>query len=203
AGTPRDQRPRAGRHRRGEVFSPAPNKEQTKKQQSAAADTENTVSRDMNEARRNGFFAGLFKQMDADGDGKLYLKEVLAYFRKQKEWRDKANACCCSLSVSDQGRGLFDLLDRDGDGRLSLREMREAVKPIGKLDRNGDGMIESSEIPRRYQLGARRGATGGGGGGRQVIAISSFARPARALPQRGEGPLWFRKMDRNRDGDVS
>ena len=196
-----DLRLEGGGNRDGIRFFPMT--EQFYKMQFAAADQDNNGYLDRNEARRNGFFSSLFKQMDADGDGKLYLKEVLAYVKKQKALQEKASACCVSLSVSDQGRGLFDLLDKDGDGRLSVREMREAVKLIDRLDRNGDGLIESSEIPRRYQLGARRGASGGGNT-RGAFAISTMEAPSGPpLRARNEGPLWFRKMDRNRDGDVS
>src|SRR5919201_1421869 len=97
------------------------------------ADQNNNGSLDMNGARRSPFGA-LFKAMDADGDGKLYLKEVLAYFEKQKTLQDRAQGACVTVSIADQGKGLFDLLDKNGDGRLSVREMREAVKLIDKLD---------------------------------------------------------------------
>jgi Ca2+-binding EF-hand superfamily protein len=172
------------------------------KMQFAAADADNNGYLDMNEARRNGFFASNFKAMDADGDGKLYLKEVLAFLRSRKELRDRANASCASLTFADQGRGLFDLLDVDGDGRLSVREMRQAAERLLKLDRDGDGCLSLSEIPRRYQLGAQKGPTGGNNFG-GVVAFTTAGRMAGPLQERKEGPLWFRKMDRNRDGDVS
>jgi Ca2+-binding EF-hand superfamily protein len=179
-----------------------PDSEQFYKMQFNAADQDNNGYLDMNEARRS-VFGGLFKQMDADGDGKLYLKEVLAFVRKQKVLKEKASACCLSLSVSDQGRGLFDLLDTNGDGRLSVREMRNAVKLLDRLDRNGDGTIDRSEIPRRYAAEARRGPSGGGGG-RGAFVVAYGAPPMiRRAPPRQAGPLWFHKMDRNGDGDVS
>ena len=172
------------------------------KMQFAAADGDNNGYLDMNEARRNGFFASNFKAMDADGDGKLYLKEVLAWVRSRKELRDKVKASCATLSFNDQGRGLFDLLDTDGDGRLSVREMRQAAKLLLKLDRDGDGCLSPSEIPRRYQLGAQRG-TGGGDGIGGVAVFTAWGTRVAPQPERAAGPLWFRKMDRNRDGDVS
>ena len=178
-----------------------PDTEQFYKMQFSAIDKDNNGYLDANEARRS-FFGSLFKLMDADGDGKLYLKEVLAYVRMQKVLKEKASACCLTLSVSDQGRGLFDLLDTNGDGRLSVREMRNAIKLIDRLDRNGDGKIDRGEIPRRYALDARRGPADGGS---QVFAITTaFGAPSRpSAPQPQKGPLWFRKMDRNGDGDVS
>jgi len=187
----------------GIMVAPPINNNSFYKMQFSAADQDNNGYLDMNEARRSPFGA-LFKAMDADGDGKLYLKEVLAYFEKQKALQDRAQAACVTVSIADQGKGLFDLLDKDGDGRLSVREMRDAVKLIDKLDQNGDGMLEASEIPRRYTVSARRGPAGGGNsfGGFTPVSLygGGMSRPA---AQRTAGPVWFRKMDRNRDGDVS
>src|SRR5436305_3590376 len=109
--------------------------------------------------------------MDADGDGKLHLKEVLAYLAARKELREKASGVCVTLTLSDQGKGLFDFLDADGDGRLSLREMRNAVSLLEKLDRDGDGAISPGEIPRRYLLSARRGSATEGFGGPRTVAV--------------------------------
>ncbi len=173
------------------------------KMQFAAADQDGNGYLDMAEARRSGTFAANFKAMDADGDGKLYLKEVQAWFKARKELRDRVSVSCVTLSLADQGRGLFDLLDADGDGRLSVREMRQAAERLLKLDRDGDGCLSASEVPRRFQVGARRGASLGSGIFPPAVAIAApFGRGGPA-PERREGPLWFRKMDRNRDGDVS
>src|SRR5262249_596071 len=132
------------------------------KMQFSNADQDNNGYLDMNEARRSPFGA-LFKAMDADGDGKLYLKEVLAYFENHKALQHRPQEACVTMSIADQGKGLFDLMDKNSDGRLSVREMREAVKLIDKLDQNGDGMLEPGEIPRRYVVSARRGSAGGAG----------------------------------------
>jgi Ca2+-binding EF-hand superfamily protein len=201
-----DLRINGGGPRQGIVISPAQfDRNGFYKMQFEAADQDKNGYLDMNEARRNPYFGPLFKVMDADGDGKLYLKEVLAYFEKQRVLQDRAQAACVTMSIADQGKGLFDLLDRDGDGRLSVREMRDAVKLIDKLDQNGDGMLEPSEIPRRYTVSARRGPSGGGGNGYAFapVAVYGGGMGRRPVAERNAGPLWFRKMDRNRDGDVS
>jgi Ca2+-binding EF-hand superfamily protein len=173
------------------------------KRRFSAADGDNNGYLDMNEAGRNRFFRSLFKAMDADGDGMLYLKEVLAYFEKQEALQDRAQKSCITMSLADQGKGLFDLLDRNGDGRLSVRELRDAVKQVRHLDLNKDGKIESSEIPRRFSLTARQGPSGGGGGFGAVVALGYGGGRPQRVPELTAGPLWFRKMDRNRDGDVS
>ena len=100
------------------------------------------------------------------------------------------------------------MLDTDGDGRLSVREMRNAVKLLAELDRDGDGMISRIEIPRCSQATFRMGPAGNGVSRRQGYAVfadvtGSFSggTPQPSKPPRG--PEWFRKMDRNGDGDVS
>ena len=98
------------------------------------------------------------------------------------------------------------MLDTDGDGRLSVREMRNAVKLLADLDRDGDGMISRTEIPRctrRRSAWARRS---GQQINRQVVVFdAATGRQVRNLARRKppRGPEWFRKMDRNGDGDVS
>jgi Ca2+-binding EF-hand superfamily protein len=173
------------------------------KMQFSTADTDNNGYLDMKEARRS-VFGGSFKATDADGDGKLYLKEVLAYTARRKELSAKARACCVTMALSDQGRGLFEMIDTDGDGRLSVREMRDAIKLVKKLDQNGDASLSLGEIPRRMLLAARMGPSGTVGGfGGVFIIQTTFQGTEPAVPEKKDGPVWFRKMDRNRDGDVS
>ena len=141
--------------------------------------------------------------MDRRGAGKVSLKDVLAYLDKIEDLRERAQASCVSLTVGDQGRGLFDLLDTNHDGRLGLREMRQAPQVLGQLDRAGRGYITREDVPRQYQFDVRLGQAGGG----PVIANAAILllgqRPPPPPPPTTRGPRWFRKMDRNRDGDVS
>lgn len=180
---------------------PVANEDALLKMQFAAVDTDGNGYLDETEARR-GPFNMSFKAMDADGDGKLYLKEMLAWFAARKELRDKANAVCVTLALSDQGKGVFDLLDTDRDGRLSVRELRNAPRLLRELDHDEDGALSVGEVPRRFQVGARRGPANSGFGDR-VVAFAGRPGVARPAPTPTRGPLWFRKMDRNRDGDVS
>jgi Ca2+-binding EF-hand superfamily protein len=168
-----------------------------------AADRDNNGYLDKTEAEQNLQFRSLFRIMDRDGDGKLFEKEVMAYLDKMKELQEDAVQSCASLAVKDQGRGLFDMVDADSDGRLSLRELRQVVKLVDQLDRDGDGAISSGEIPHKYRAEVRRGPAASNQFAPGAVTISKMGVTQPSLPERANGPRWFRKMDRNHDGDVS
>jgi Ca2+-binding EF-hand superfamily protein len=171
------------------------------KRQFQALDTDNNGYIDRKEAQRNGFFSNLFIYIDADGDGKIFEKELLAYVDKIQDLQAKARASIAALEISDQDQGLFDLFDTNRDGRLSVRELRNAVQLVDSLDTDGDDQVSRNEIPRNYLLRLHEGALGN----RQPVRFAGnlrFGGQVR-IPEPTAGPLWFRKMDRNRDGDVS
>jgi Ca2+-binding EF-hand superfamily protein len=167
------------------------------------ADTDKNGYLDEAEARQSPFRT-LFKVMDRDGDGKLYEKEVVAYFDAMKALSDGAMASMVSLQVSDHGKGLFDMLDTDGDGRLSQRELRQLPKLVGALASKPDGSVSRAEVPRSYRATFQQGSANAPSGPRKfVVALNGGMAQRVPVPVRTAGPLWFRKMDRNRDGDVS
>jgi Ca2+-binding EF-hand superfamily protein len=169
------------------------------------ADTDGNGILDANEIQRSRQFRGLVRLVDRNGDGQISEAELLAYLDHQLELQKRARAGCVTLEISDQSRGLFDLLDTNRDGRLSIREMRQAPKLLAQFDRTGKGHLTREDVPRSYRIEVRRGplSQGGLGGINAVVEryLTPYARSEPELPQRG--PLWFRKMDRNRDGDVS
>jgi Ca2+-binding EF-hand superfamily protein len=140
----------------------------------------------------------LLRLADRNGDGKISEKEFLDF----AEWRDRLNAQTTFFVLEDRGRRLFAHFDLDGDGRLSQRELKTAwarARPWG-LDRTG--ALRPDRVPHQYRITLSHGYL-------QPLGRSSagFAPPVvvpGALPPlERRGPLWFRKMDRNRDGDVS
>jgi Ca2+-binding EF-hand superfamily protein len=168
------------------------------------ADKDKNGYLDAKEAKGNRFLNGLFKTIDRDGDGKLTEKEMLAYFDKVQEIQKRAATGCATLVLRDQSRGLFDLLDANRDGKLSVREMRQAVKLLTSLDRQGKGYISRDDIPKSYQMTLRRGpAESDGFEQQQARVVNRLFNRSSEEPQSTRGPAWFRKMDRNRDGDVS
>ncbi len=164
------------------------------------ADKDNNGYLDEKEAR-SSTFARSFKMMDRDGDGKLYEKEVLAFFETVEDFQTRTAVSCVSLTFADGGHGLFDLFDADRDGRLSLREINAMVRLVDELDRDGDGAISQAEIPHSYLFRFDQGT--GGEGNNPFAIFEALGMNSGPLPARGHGPLWFQKMDRNRDGDVS
>jgi Ca2+-binding EF-hand superfamily protein len=146
------------------------------------------------EAQGTDFLRGLFALADRDNDGKLTLKELNAFF----EAIDAGNSAFATLTVADHGAGLFELLDANRDGRLGLRELRTGWDRIAPWAKATPGMIGHEEIPRQYQLTVRQGPPTDG----RRAFVTQMNLPPRA-GNTGRGPVWFRKMDRNGDGDVS
>jgi Ca2+-binding EF-hand superfamily protein len=139
-------------------------------------------------------FVALLRLADRDGDNRLSRKEVADYLEVQEKFPFRVSY----LTVVDRGPSLFEFLDADHDGRLSPRELRTAWQRLSLWDRDGKQRVTRQQVPRQFQL------------------ILSYGRPRSTLPasgprfadlpmlrDRSRGPLWFRKMDRNGDGDVS
>jgi Ca2+-binding EF-hand superfamily protein len=136
------------------------------------------------------FLRSILQLADRDDDGRLTKAELDAYLGLVQ----KAAGSQTTLTLTDRGRGLFQILDANGDGQLGIRELRTAWERLAPYA-DGDGYISRAEIPRQYQLTVSQGAPALNPNF-QAGVTPRAARPAR-------GPLWFRKMDRNGDGDVS
>src|SRR5262249_55420118 len=91
------------------------------------------------------------------------------------------------------------------DGRLSVREMRGAVALLERFDVEKRGYLTRADIPKSYRLSIRRGPAGSNSDDYSAVfaAIYGGGAKAESYATPTAGPLWFRKMDTNRDGDVS
>jgi Ca2+-binding EF-hand superfamily protein len=148
------------------------------------------------EVQRREPFQSLFRLMDQSGDGQLSKAEMhtaLALFE------DLARGLAM-LQVADRGVVLFGNLDTDADGRLGLRELQAASERLATFDRNGDGQVVAFEIPHRFEWTLSRPTITPGFVFPAVKLATSASRRGPATPQ---APGWFRKMDRNGDGDLS
>jgi Ca2+-binding EF-hand superfamily protein len=142
------------------------------------------------------FQRGLFEAIDTDGDDKIFWPEMERYVRSRAE----AAATRCDIVLHDLGHGFFEALDRNHDGRIGLREIRAAPETLRALRRPGQVVLRPTDPPRRLHLEVIRGSFqlfGTGGMGESTVPRTV------ALPRTPVGPIWFQRMDRNNDGDVS
>jgi Ca2+-binding EF-hand superfamily protein len=142
-----------------------------------------------------GAFTGLFAALDRDGDGRLYPDEAREFVTRQAELA-RARV---TLTATDHGRAIFGVVDQDRDRRLGAREVMRTVARVSTWDADKDGRVAVEEIPYHYQLWIARGRLVG-------LDDSQTASGAPSTPDSGHpgaGPPWYRKMDRNRDGDIS
>lgn len=163
-------------------------------------DMDNNGYLDRNETMsRERFARGLFDQIDADGDGKIFGEEMKQFIRA----RGEPVATTCQITVFDDGAGFFSTLDANGDRRISMREMRYADKTLTKMQRDDKPGLGENEPARRYRIEFVRGV------------FNPFGTPDRPanprIPQatvatvkpRPVGPIWFQRWDRNNDGDIT
>jgi hypothetical protein len=146
-------------------------------------------------------FAGLdlpgreFADVDFDLNGEIVRPEFDAFIEQELYFSEFQLAA----TVDNERRSLFTALDGDKDRRLTPRELlgemagepgsvensvANAAEQLGLTFRQGIARLSSDPVLPTGETGRRRSA-------KPVVTA------------RTEGPLWFRKMDRNQDGDVN
>ena len=105
------------------------------------------------------------------------------------------------LSIAADSRTLFEVMDQDYDQRLTMREFAGFSDRIKPLDTNRDGILDANEMSQKYRLvfslGKPRVFR------QQMAGPQTSGVPAPRATPNTDGPAWFRKMDRNQDGDLS
>ena len=143
---------------------------------------------------RTRFERGLFDTIDTDADGKVFANEMEQYVRLRAE----PSATSCQVNLYDTGRGFFQVLDANGDGRISVREMRTAEASLKKARKAESGPLTVNDPARSFHIEFVRGEYQLFGRTELMTAQSpSFVSVPAA------GPVWFRRMDRNNDGDLT
>ncbi len=144
-----------------------------------------------------------FKELDADGDLQLTRDELFGYSEREQA----AIASRIEVTVEQDGKTLFGLLDANEDRRLTTREFRGGPEVLKKYDGNGDGRFAETELGTEYVLtiGLGRSDFARLQGKTMAMDMMSMNSGDAILPGRASlsGPEWFRRMDRNQDGDLS
>ncbi|MBI3866780.1 MAG: EF-hand domain-containing protein [Planctomycetia bacterium] len=142
------------------------------------------------------FERGLFDALDADGDGKIFGEEMEKYVKV----RGEPAATQARVNLYDMGRGFFESLDANGDGRISMREMKSAGKALQKMARKDPSRLTPSDPVRNFHIEFLRGSFVLFGPTDQMIAQNA---PPNFAERASVGPIWFQRMDRNNDGDLT
>lgn len=133
----------------------------------------------------------LFDIVDRDGDGKMTKKEFQEYFELQQSF----TSLPLVVTHVTQMPSLFMLLDTNNDGRLCVREMRNAWNRLHDLEPGGGEFITRNAIQPQAMIRFGRGS--------QLAQSIPGTNLNPSIPPSTRGPMWFRKMDRNGDGDLS
>ena len=144
-------------------------------------------------AEHQRFERYLFDAMDRNDDDRVFAEEMMTYV---KEYTEPASTSC-QVTLLDTGNGFFQMLDGNADGRISIRELRGCESTlVGVAD--DEKQINPSKLTKSYRIEIQRGG------------ISLFGRVDRpsaetpaALLKPPSGPIWFQRMDRNGDGDLT
>ena len=102
-----------------------------------------------------------------------------------------------SIGVVQDGYPILPAIDPNSDGRFTIRELRGLRERLQPFDRNGDGEITAGETQSTIRV-----CFGLGPGVHQELAGIRSMTLADSTPS-VSGPEWFRRMDRNKDGDLT
>lgn len=161
------------------------------------------------DADKNGYlteaeFASLnvgaieFAAVDENRDGMVVYDELKTALKQLAALEQAA----LLLEISDDAKTLFEILDANLDNRLGSREFREGPVRMRQYDANRDGRLARSEMRTKYGLEISLARPNFLNVSLANPNMMQQARQGRVRPATA-GPTWFRKMDRNQDGDLT
>jgi len=156
----------------------------------------------MMEALNRSGVKGDFGAVDFNTDKMVTRDEVFSFAKRDQ----MAVASRVQVSVMQDGKTLFGLLDKNSDRRLSVREMRSGAEILKPYDFNRDNKFADSELGTEFVLAISLGRPEFRRTSGQSDMMSGGMNSGDAILPGSDsltGPEWFRRMDRNQDGDVS
>ena len=136
-----------------------------------------------------------FAVIDADGNGRLTLPELQRFL----ECATLETLSVIQTTLIDETQPLFELIDQNRDRRLTRRDLLKACERFAELDLNGDGHLSDGEHTEKFRIRFSYGMP-------TLFAQTARAQNTNRNPTLGAeeaGPVWFQRMDRNRDGEIS
>lgn len=156
------------------------------------ADGDNNDYIDSKEAARS-IYNTIFRELDADDDGMVFLKEVKAFTATLS-----SGAQGISFALHEKGQSLFAMLDENFDQAISPREAARAIQLLERFDADGNGVIAQDELLPTYSISVDYSAPEG---------ISNYFQTTIADGRRGyqtsAAAGWISLLDVNQDGEVS
>lgn len=143
-------------------------------------------------AEHQRFERYLFDAMDEDDDDRVFAAEMMKYVVNYAD----AASTSCQATLVDAGNGFFQMLDANDDGRISIRELRRCEQRL--VDASQDNAINPSQLAKSFRIEFERGGVSLFG----RVDRTDTAAPTVPLRSNG-GPIWFQRMDRNGDGDLT
>lgn len=138
-----------------------------------------------------------YKKVDKNNDEMLNVDELTKYLMKDTA----AVQDQVVMTVDNDGKSLFEILDTDRDRRLSPRELQNSLQRVKEFDGNRDQSLDHSELRGHFKITFELG--------KPELFVFDPRINSMTMNQNGSvrrtlaGPLWFQRMDRNRDGDIS
>jgi Ca2+-binding EF-hand superfamily protein len=145
---------------------------------------------------QNQFLRVVFDDADFNGDGRLTRKEFERYFALQRETTEIALV----LTHVVRTPNLFQMLDDNMDGKLGVRELRTAWDRMIMLEPPDSDAVTKAILQPNAAFRLSSAAFANYDPSANINTQFGMGRPDQVQTR---GPIWFRKMDRNNDGDVS
>ena len=137
------------------------------------------------------FLRIIFDVVDRNGDGKMTKQEYLNYYELQQSFQGLP----LGVTHVTQTPSLFSMIDENRDGRLSIREMRNAWERLKNLEPGNAEFITRAALQPQATIRYCRA--------NQIFQAVNFNNYNPTVVAPTKGPAWFRKLDRNADGDLS